>query len=273
MSATAYILGHAPDELRRLDEQSSILRPATLGLLADCGLRPGMRVLDAGCGTGEVSLLLAEVVGPDGAVTAVDRGPEALEKGRDRAALRGVGHVDFREDDVATMTADEPFDAVVGRMFLMHQPDPAGALAHLAGLARPGAIVAFAELAILPEILAVPARPLLARVVSTIDQALVLSGVHTRMGIGLRDAFARAGLPAADIGLAPLPSLGEDAAYIGWAVETLRTLLPILEPLGVTTPDEVAIETLPERLAAEAAAAGGVAMACMLGTAWTRLPG
>ena len=34
MSATAYILGHAPDELRRRDEQSAILRPATLGLMA-----------------------------------------------------------------------------------------------------------------------------------------------------------------------------------------------------------------------------------------------
>ncbi|HEX2508427.1 MAG TPA: methyltransferase domain-containing protein, partial [Miltoncostaeaceae bacterium] len=90
MSATTYILGHAPDELRRLDEQSSILRPATVGMLADCGLRPGMRVLDAGCGAGEVSLLLAEVVGPEGAVTAVDRAPEALQKGRDRAALQGA---------------------------------------------------------------------------------------------------------------------------------------------------------------------------------------
>jgi 2-polyprenyl-3-methyl-5-hydroxy-6-metoxy-1,4-benzoquinol methylase len=273
MSATAYILGHAPDELRRLDEQSAILRPATLGMLADCGLRPGMRVLDAGCGAGEISLLLAEVVGPAGAVTAVDRAPEALEKGRDRAALQGVDNVEFREDDVATMTAEEPFDGVIGRMFLMHQPDPAGVLAHLAGLARPGAVVAFGEIVLLPDILAVPARPLLARVVSTIDQALMLAGVHTRMGVGLRDAFARAGLPAADIRIVPLPACGEEPAYIRWAVENLRTLLPVLEPLGVATPDEVAIETLPDRLAAEAAAAGGVAMPCMLGTAWTRLAG
>jgi 2-polyprenyl-3-methyl-5-hydroxy-6-metoxy-1,4-benzoquinol methylase len=273
MSATAYILGHAPDELRRLDEQSAILRPATLGMLADCSLRPGMRVLDAGCGTGEVSLLLAEVVGEAGAVTAVDRAPEALQKGRERAALLGAGHVAFHEDDVATMTAEEPFDAVVGRMFLMHQPDPAGVLAHLAGLARPGGLLAFAEILVLPEMAAVPARPLLRRVARTIDQALTLAGVDARMGIGLHDAFVRAGLPAPEVRLVPLPTWGEDPAYVRWVVETLRTLLPVLEPLGVATPDEVAIETLPERLAAEAAAAGGVAMPCMLGTAWTRLPG
>jgi 2-polyprenyl-3-methyl-5-hydroxy-6-metoxy-1,4-benzoquinol methylase len=273
MSATTYILGHAPDELRRLDEQSSILRPATVGMLADCGLRPGMRVLDAGCGAGEVSLLLAEVVGPEGAVTAVDRAPEALQKGRDRADLQGADNVEFLEDDVATLIADQHFDAVVGRMFLMHQPDPAGVLAHLAGQARPGAIVAFAEIAILPQMLAVPARPLLARVVTTIDQALTLAGVHTRMGAGLHDAFLRAGLPSPGVRLDPLAACGDDPAHTRWAVETLRTLLPVLEPLGVGTPDEVAIETLPERLAAEAAAAGGVAVPCMLGTAWTRLPG
>ena len=273
MSATAYILGDATDELRRLDEQSAILRSATLGLMADCGLRPGMRVLDPGCGTGEVSLLLAEAVGPAGAVTGVDRGPEALEKARDRAALRDADHVTFLEDDIATMAADEPFDAVVGRMVLMQQPDPAGVLAHLAGLARPGALVAFAEIVVLPELLAVPERLLMRRVVSLIDQTLTLAGVHTRMGIGLHDAFARAGLPAPAVRIEPLTTCGEDPAYTRWAVETLRTLLPVLEPLGVATPDEVAIETLPERLGAEAAAAGGVAMPCLLGTAWTRLAG
>jgi SAM-dependent methyltransferase len=269
---TTYVLGHAPDELRRLDEQSAILRPATVRLLADCGLRAGMRVLDAGCGTGEVTMLAAEAVGPAGAVTGVDRAPEALEKGRDRAALRGVDHVRFIEDDLAAITADEPYDAVIGRMVLMHQPDPAPVLAHLAGLARPGATIAFAEIFMVPAPTSVPARPLFETLVGWIDQALTRAGVHARMGIALHDTFVRAGLPAPAARLEPLMTVGDDPAYIRWGVETLRTLLPLLEPLGVTTPAEVDIATLADRLSDEAAATGGAAMPCMLGTAWTRLP-
>lgn len=272
MSATAYVLGHAPDELRRLDEQSAILRPATAGLLLDCGLRPGMSVLDVGCGTGEVVLMCADVVGPAGAVTGVDRAPEALEKARDRAALRGADHVRFVEGDLADLAADEPYDTIVGRMVLMHQPDPVATLAHLAGLARPGAIMGFAEIYMVPARTAVPARPVFEAMVGWIDAALTRAGVDPRMGMGLTHAFVRAGLPAPAVRLEPLMTAGDDPAYIRWGVETLRTLLPVLEPLGVTTTAEVDIATLPERLTAEAAAVGGAAMPCMVGTAWTRLP-
>jgi SAM-dependent methyltransferase len=273
MSSTAYVLGHAPDELRRLDEQSAILRPATAALLGGCGLREGMCVLDVGCGTGEVSLMCAEAVGPSGAVTGVDRAPEALEKARDRAALRGVGHASFEEADILELTATEPYDAVVGRMVLMHQADAAAVLAHLAGLARPGAVMAFAEIFIVPGRTTVPARPLFETVIGWIDLTLARTGVDTRMGMGLSDAFRRAGLPAPEVRVEPLLLVGDDAAYIRWAVETLRTVLPLVEPLGVATPAAVDIATLADRLDDEGRAAGGAAMPCMLGTAWARLPG
>ena len=80
MSSTAYVLGHAPDELRRLDEQSAILRPATAALLGGCGLRAGMRVLDVGCGTGEVTMMCAEAVGAVG--RGHGRGPGARGPGQ-----------------------------------------------------------------------------------------------------------------------------------------------------------------------------------------------
>jgi tRNA A58 N-methylase Trm61 len=61
-SNVPYILGHSEAELRRLMLQATILNPITRRLLLEAGLQPGMRVLDIGCGSGDVSLLLAEMV-------------------------------------------------------------------------------------------------------------------------------------------------------------------------------------------------------------------
>ena len=211
MGTTAYVLGHAPDELRRLDAQSAFLRPATAALLASCGLAPGMRVLDVGCGSGEVTMMCADLVGPGGAVLGVDRAPEALDKARDRAELRGAAHARFREADLGSLTAAEPWDAVVGRMVLMHQPDPVAALSGLAALARPGGTIAFAEIVVMPATPAAPERPLMTRTCEWIARTLELAGASPRMGLGLHDAFVRAGLPAPEVRLEPLLTLGCEA--------------------------------------------------------------
>ena len=73
-----YVLGHAPEELRRLILQAGILRPITARLLHDAGIGPGMRVLDLGCGVGDVTMLLADMVGPSGSIVGIDHSPQAI---------------------------------------------------------------------------------------------------------------------------------------------------------------------------------------------------
>ena len=92
-----YILGHSPAEIRRLKLQADILKPISERLLREAGVAPGMRVLDLGCGAGDVALLAAEMVGPNGAVVGIDRNGDALSAACSRA--RGAGHanVEFRE--------------------------------------------------------------------------------------------------------------------------------------------------------------------------------
>lgn len=48
-------------------------------LVNECGIAAGMRVLDIGCGTGDVSMLLADAVGPSGKVVGIDREERAVE--------------------------------------------------------------------------------------------------------------------------------------------------------------------------------------------------
>ena len=73
-----YQLGSADDELARLELQGRALSPATYMIFDAAGIRPGMRVLDLGCGVGDVAFVAADLVGPDGYVIGVDRSAEAL---------------------------------------------------------------------------------------------------------------------------------------------------------------------------------------------------
>ena len=92
-----YQLGSDEDELARLDLQDRALAPATRALFAAAGIRPGMRVLDLGCGAGDVAFVAADLVGPDGSVVGVDRSPDALARARLQAGQRDLTQVQFTE--------------------------------------------------------------------------------------------------------------------------------------------------------------------------------
>jgi SAM-dependent methyltransferase len=74
-----YVPGYTEDELQRLTLQGRLVGRTTRALLVEAGLELGMRVLDVGCGVGDVSLLLAELVGSSGEVVGVDTNARALE--------------------------------------------------------------------------------------------------------------------------------------------------------------------------------------------------
>src|SRR5215212_2506959 len=117
-SSGEYVFGHAAREQERLIAQAALLRPSTEQVLREAGIGPGMRVLDAGCGTGDVSFLVADWVGPEGTVVGVDRSAAAVATARGRADALGLRRVTFLEGDVGTAALAGPFDAVVGRQLL-----------------------------------------------------------------------------------------------------------------------------------------------------------
>ena len=123
---------------RLLDGQ---LEPLGRAALAGLPLRPGMRVLDVGCGCGATSFQLADLVGEGGRVTGVDISTVMLARARERAA--GRSNVDFVEADAQTHDLAGPYDALFSRFGVMFFDDPVAAFRRLRGALVEGAPVAF----------------------------------------------------------------------------------------------------------------------------------
>lgn len=104
-------------------------------------LRPGMSVLDVGCGPGTLTVDLARHVAP-GRVLGIDPVADVLDGARERAADAGVA-VEFAVGDVYRLDLpDDSFDVVHAHQVLQHLTDPVAALREMRRVARPGGIVA-----------------------------------------------------------------------------------------------------------------------------------
>ncbi|WPO75582.1 MULTISPECIES: class I SAM-dependent methyltransferase [unclassified Streptomyces] len=114
--------------------------PAYQAAVAELRLRPGSRVLDAGCGTGRALPPLRDAVGASGVVLGADLTPAMLvaakEAGRDRDGQLLLA-------DVARLPLlAESLDAVFGAGLIAHLPDPAENLRELRRVVRPGGLLA-----------------------------------------------------------------------------------------------------------------------------------
>ena len=103
----------------------------------------GERVLDIGCGFGDTTRQLAELVGPDGHATGVDVSEPFIEASIEEAREAGVGNVDFFATDVQVGDLKGPHDYAFSRMGVMFCANPVQALRNIRDALRPrGQLVA-----------------------------------------------------------------------------------------------------------------------------------
>ena len=132
-----YTHGHADPVLqshrwRTVENSAAYLAPH---------LRPGLDVLDVGCGPGTITVDLAERVAP-GRVVGLDVSADPLAEARALAASRGVA-VTFEVGDVYALdAAGDSFDVVHAHQVLQHLTDPVAALREMARVCRPGGVIA-----------------------------------------------------------------------------------------------------------------------------------
>jgi len=123
---------------------SRMLADFGASVLEGAALTPGERVLDVGCGGGDVSLAAAAAVRREGRVLGVDLSADELDVARVRAGQRGIDNVEFREADAsADDLGPQTHDVLTSRFGVMFFADPVSAFTHLRAALRPGGRLAF----------------------------------------------------------------------------------------------------------------------------------
>lgn len=248
MTNANYVLGHSESEIERLKRQAEMMKPITQRLLLSAGLKEGMRVLDIGCGPGDVTMLAADIVGPTGRVVGIDRSESVIDAARGRIRRHGLSNVEFAQHDVETYDGPVGFDAVVCRFVLIHQPDPVRFLRAARRLVRSGGVVAFHEIDATRRFRSSPPVPLLHQMDALLVAAFDTQGTAGDAGGRFVELFADAGLPTPRLFTEVFIESGEDAIVLSWFTDVFRQFLPHLIAAGVVTEDEIDIDTLTDRL-------------------------
>jgi SAM-dependent methyltransferase len=138
----------ARDYSRKLRLFNSFVEPELRQAIAGLGLKPGMRVLDAGCGTGEALQWLCDAVSPLGTVVGIDLAAAHVFAARAGASGQAlVLQADVRRPPLAPRS----FDLIWSVNTINHLREPLAGVAVLASLLRPGGRIALGQSSLLPD--------------------------------------------------------------------------------------------------------------------------
>lgn len=140
--ASPYILGASQSEIDRLAFQAQVWRSMTEGLFDRLGVGPGWNCLDVGAGIGMVALPLAQRVGPEGRVTAVEASPLYAATMREELARKDIDNVEVWEGDLRRFPVKRAaYDLIFSRWVFSFLPDVERVLRRLLpGLKRGGTL-------------------------------------------------------------------------------------------------------------------------------------
>ena len=234
-----YILGYSAQEHARLDTQAASLEPATRRVLEKVGVKSGWRCLDVACGTASVTQILGGLVGPSGAVHAIDLddtyGIPAIAK------LKNAGPdiYSFEKLDVTRSAPPNgaPFDLVFTRLLIVHMAEPLTVLRNLWSWVKPGGILLVQDFDMLVAVTmtdggrSAEAEPLIWKIFAAM-------GKDYRAGTSMPRRFLQAGIGPHD-GIEVDANFGSGKDYNTEAAPVLKSLIPVAVKYGVATAAEI----------------------------------
>jgi ubiquinone/menaquinone biosynthesis C-methylase UbiE len=139
-----YALGSSAREFKRLALQSQMFEQETLETLKLAGIKRGMHCADIGCGRGDVTFMMAKLVGRRGSVIGIDTNHDIIKLCKRRAKKENVTNVKFVVGDIYDNELKKnSFDIVFSRFLFQHLMEPKKAVkAMMKLLVSEGTVVA-----------------------------------------------------------------------------------------------------------------------------------
>lgn len=161
-------------------------------------LRPGMRLLDVGCGPGTISMGLAEAVSP-GKICGIDMEESQIAMASAAAVAGGHTNAEFEVGDALDLPyGDGEFDVVHSHAVMMHVPDPARVALEMLRVLKPGGIVACRDL-ILSSCFTEPRLGDLENVWQVFGNLLAANGASPEMGKEIKGLLHDTGFVNLDV--------------------------------------------------------------------------
>ena len=155
-------------------------------------LKPGLRLLDFGCGPGSITVGLANAVNP-GEVHGIDKEESQIDVARNVAKAGGHQNAFFHVGDVTALPfEDNFFDVAHCHAVLMHVPDTSATLAEVKRVLKPGGIIASREMFVSCSFLS-PQDGGMDDAWAVFSDLLAANGGHPEMGTALKDTFLQTG--------------------------------------------------------------------------------
>jgi SAM-dependent methyltransferase len=184
-----YNMGYSEQQIRMMCERTL----KTHGRFIIPYLKPGMTVLDCGCGPGTMTIDIAKAVFP-GKVVAIDISAEQLQVAKANAAAENVTNIVFQAASVSVLPfADNTFDLVFSQALLDHLVKPLDAIREQKRVTKNGGIVA-AHSGYFSHKILYPTNPILEEAISLRWQVIAENGGDVDIGIKLGELFYQAEL-------------------------------------------------------------------------------
>ena len=231
-----YVIAGGAEGKSRLKILSRVMQPYTQDFFQRLGITSGMYCLDIGCGGGDVTFELANLVGEKGRVVGLELDETIVRLTQQDCQQLGLTNVQLKVADALSLDEQNQYDLVYTRFLLTHLSHPQKVIEKMKMAVKPNGFVAIEDLQFSGHF-CYPDCPAFDRYIQLYQQVVINKGGDPEIGSKLPEMLKKAGFKEVNLNLVqPTFMKGEGKLIAQITMEKIRSA--ILEQ-GLSSSDEI----------------------------------